>query len=60
MPISDGIRLAEAVMISWLVLVGVPEESASAATIVYRLWTFYVPAIEGFYAMRWLERHDYL
>jgi hypothetical protein len=47
LPIPGGIRIAEAVMISWMVLVGVPEESASAATIVYRLWTFYVPAIEG-------------
>ena len=59
-PIPGGIGVAEAVMISWLVLVGVPEESAFAATIVYRMWTFYLPALEGFFAMRWLERHDYL
>jgi uncharacterized protein (TIRG00374 family) len=59
-PIPGGIGIAEAVMISWLVLVGVPEEAAFAAPIVYRSWTFYVPAIEGFFAMRWLERYDYL
>jgi hypothetical protein len=38
-PIPGGFGIAEAVMISWLVLVGVPEEAAFAATIVYRLWT---------------------
>jgi uncharacterized membrane protein YbhN (UPF0104 family)/tRNA A-37 threonylcarbamoyl transferase component Bud32 len=59
-PIPGGIGIAEAVMTSWLVLVGVPEEPAFAATVVYRMWTFYLPAVEGFFAMRWLEHRDYL
>ena len=59
-PIPGGIGIAEAVLTSWLVLVGVPETSAFAATVVYRMWTFYLPAVEGFFAMRWLERRDYL
>ncbi|MDX2344574.1 MAG: lysylphosphatidylglycerol synthase transmembrane domain-containing protein [Acidimicrobiia bacterium] len=59
-PIPGGIGVAEAVMISWLVLVGVPEAPAFAATVVYRLCTFYIPAVEGFFALRWLEQRDYL
>jgi uncharacterized membrane protein YbhN (UPF0104 family) len=59
-PVPGGVGIAEAVMTSWLVLVGVPETSAFAATVVYRMWTFYLPAIEGFLAMRWLEERDYL
>ncbi|MDJ0952317.1 MAG: flippase-like domain-containing protein [Acidimicrobiia bacterium] len=59
-PIPGGIGVAEAVMTSWLVLVGVPETSAFAATIMYRMWTFYLPAVEGFFALQWLERRDYL
>ncbi len=59
-PIPGGIGIAEAVLTSWLVLVGVPEASAFAATVVYRMATFYLPAVEGFFAMRWLERRDYL
>ena len=59
-PIPGGVGVAEAVMSSWLVLVGVPEAEAFAATVMFRLWTFYLPAVEGFFAMRWLERHDYL
>jgi len=59
-PIPGGVGIAEAVMTSWLVVVGVDEASAFAATVVYRMWTFYVPAIEGLFAMRWLEKRDYL
>ena len=59
-PVPGGVGIAEAVMTSWLVLVGVPEAEAFAATVVFRMWTFYVPAMEGFFAMRWLESRDYL
>jgi uncharacterized protein (TIRG00374 family) len=59
-PIPGGIGVAEAVLTSWLVLVGVPEAPAFAATVVYRMCTYYLPAVEGFFAMRWLESRDYL
>lgn len=59
-PVPGGIGVAEAVMASWLVLVGVPEEEAFAATVVFRLFTFYLPAVEGVAATRWLERRDHL
>lgn len=59
-PVPGGIGVAEAVMTSWLVLAGVPEEQAFAATVVHRLWTFYLPAVQGVVASHWLERNDYL
>ncbi|MGI9648076.1 MAG: lysylphosphatidylglycerol synthase domain-containing protein [Acidimicrobiia bacterium] len=59
-PIPGGVGIAEAVMTSWLVVVGVPEAPAFAATVMFRMWTFYLPAVEGFFAMRWLEQRDYL
>jgi uncharacterized protein (TIRG00374 family) len=59
-PVPGGIGVAEAVLTSWLILVGVPEASAFAATVVYRMVTFYIPAVEGFFTMRSLERGGYL
>jgi uncharacterized membrane protein YbhN (UPF0104 family) len=59
-PVPGGIGVAEAVMTSWLVLVGVPEAAAFAATVVFRMVTFYIPAVEGFFAMRRLEKNGYL
>jgi uncharacterized membrane protein YbhN (UPF0104 family) len=59
-PIPGGIGVAEAVLTSLLVFAGLDPEEAFAAAIVFRIATFYVPAGEGFFAMRWLERADYL
>jgi uncharacterized membrane protein YbhN (UPF0104 family)/tRNA A-37 threonylcarbamoyl transferase component Bud32 len=59
-PVPGGIGVAEAVLTSWLILVGVPEAPAFAATVVYRMVTFYLPAVEGFFTMRSLERGGYL
>jgi uncharacterized membrane protein YbhN (UPF0104 family) len=47
-------------MTGMLTLAGVPEASAFAATVTYRMITFYLPAVEGFFAMKWLEARDYL
>jgi hypothetical protein len=27
---------------------------------LYRMWTFYLPPIWGFFAVRWLERNKHL
>jgi uncharacterized membrane protein YbhN (UPF0104 family) len=35
-------------------------EAALAAVFLYRLSTFYLPPIWGFFALRWLERARYL
>ncbi len=59
-PIPGGIGVAEAVLTSLLVFAGLNPEEAFAAAIVFRISTFYIPAGEGFFAMRWLEKADYL
>lgn len=59
-PIPGGIGVAEAVMTGFLVTVGVDQSAAFAATISYRFITFYLPATEGFFGMKWLERNEYL
>jgi hypothetical protein len=30
------------------------------AVLLYRLWTFYLPPIWGYFAVRWLERNKHL
>jgi uncharacterized protein (TIRG00374 family) len=60
MPVPGGIGVAEAAMIAILVGLGIDESAALAATAVYRLITFYLPAVEGFFGTRWLERNEYI
>jgi uncharacterized protein (TIRG00374 family) len=60
MPIPGGVGVAEATMTAILVAFGVEQSSAFAVTAVYRAITFYLPALEGFFATRWLDRHDYI
>jgi glycosyltransferase 2 family protein len=52
--------VAEATITALLVLFGVEESVAFAATIVFRVITFYLPAVEGFFGSRWLEKHGYI
>ncbi len=60
LPIPGGIGVAEGGLTWGLVQAGMPEGAAFAAVLLYRLSTFYLPPIWGFFAMRWLERHDHL
>ncbi len=59
-PIPGGVGVAEAVMTGFLTALGVDQSSAFGATITYRFITFYLPAFEGFFAMHWLERNEYI
>jgi uncharacterized protein (TIRG00374 family) len=59
-PVPGGIGVTETVMTGLLVGLGVEQTSAFAAAITWRVFTFYLPSAEGFFAMRWLERHQYL
>jgi uncharacterized protein (TIRG00374 family) len=59
-PIPGGVGVAEAVMTGFLVTLGVDQSAAFAATVTYRVITFYLPALQGFFAMRWLERNEYV
>jgi uncharacterized membrane protein YbhN (UPF0104 family) len=59
-PIPGGIGVAEGGLAFGLVRAGVPDEVAFAAVLLYRLATFYLPPIWGFFALRWLERTNRL
>jgi uncharacterized membrane protein YbhN (UPF0104 family) len=60
LPIPGGIGVMEAAVSYGLVAAGVPESTAVAAAILFRLVTFYLPPIWGAYAMRLLRRKDYI
>jgi glycosyltransferase 2 family protein len=59
-PVPGGMGVMEASYISLLTLLGIPEDLATAATLLYRLCTTYLPPIWGWAALVWLRRHDEL
>ncbi len=59
-PIPGGIGVAESGLAFGLVRAGMPDDVAFAAMLLYRLATFYLPPIWGFFALRWLERNKHL
>jgi uncharacterized membrane protein YbhN (UPF0104 family) len=59
-PVPGGVGVAEAVMTGFLVALGVDQSAAFGATVAYRVITFYLPAFEGSFAIRWLERNEYV
>ena len=60
MPVPGGVGVAEATMTALLVTFGVDQSTAFAVTVAYRVITFYLPAIEGFFGARWLGKHGYV
>ena len=60
LPIPGGIGVIEGGLTYALARAGLPEETAFAVVITYRLSTYYLPPIWGFFALRWLERNQYL
>lgn len=60
MPVPGGVGVAEAAMTALLATFGVDQSAAFAVTAVYRVITFYLPALEGMFGTRWLERNDYI
>ena len=57
-PVPGGMGVMEASYISGLTLLGVPEDLAVSATLIYRAATTYLPPLWGWGAMVWLRRHD--
>ena len=55
-PIPGGIGVAEGGLAFGLVRAGLPDEVAFAVVVLYRLATFYLPPVWGFFSLRWLER----
>jgi uncharacterized membrane protein YbhN (UPF0104 family) len=60
LPIPGGIGVVEGGLTYGLVLAGLPEEAAFAAVLLYRIASFYLPPVWGFFALRWLERNKHL
>lgn len=60
MPVPGGIGVTEAAMTTLLIGVGIPESPAVAATLAYRIVTFYLPPLWGVISMRSLKRHGEL
>jgi uncharacterized protein (TIRG00374 family) len=60
MPVPGGVGVAEATMTALLVTFGVEQSTAFAVTVAYRVITFYLPALEGFFGARWLGKHGYV
>ncbi len=59
-PIPGGMGVMEATYISGLTLLGIPEDIAIGATLLYRLCTTYLPPIWGWLSLVWLRRHEML
>jgi uncharacterized protein (TIRG00374 family) len=59
-PVPGGIGVTEFGLTVGLASAGIPEEIAFAIAITYRVATFYLPPLWGFFAMRWLRRTDRL
>jgi uncharacterized membrane protein YbhN (UPF0104 family) len=60
MPVPGGIGVTEAAMTTLLIGVGIPQSPAIAATIAYRIITFYLPPLWGVISMRSLKGHGEL
>lgn len=59
-PVPGGVGVAEAALTIGLVGAGVDENVAFAVAVVYRLISFYLPPVLGYFSLRWLEKEDYL
>jgi glycosyltransferase 2 family protein len=60
LPVPGGIGVVEGGLTFGLVAAGMPEEPAFAAVILYRIATFYLPPLWGFFAFHRLQRNEYL
>jgi uncharacterized protein (TIRG00374 family) len=60
LPVPGGIGVVEGGLAYGLAGAGLTEEAAFAAVLLYRLATFYLPPIWGYFPLRWLERNNHL
>ena len=59
-PVPGGVGVAEFGLTLGLTSAGMTAEPAVAAVLLYRIATFYLPPLWGFFALRWLQRNRYL
>lgn len=60
MPIPGGIGVVEAAITAGLVAAGIDSTVATASAVLFRLITFYLPPIWGWFAFSWLQKKKYL
>ena len=60
MPIPGGVGVTEAGLTAGLSAVGVAEDTAVAAVLSYRMCSYYLPPIWGYFSLKWLTNRDYL
>jgi uncharacterized membrane protein YbhN (UPF0104 family) len=60
MPVPGGVGVTEGALTAGFVALGVPESIAFSAAICYRMCTFYLPPIWGWFAFNSLRRDGYL
>jgi uncharacterized membrane protein YbhN (UPF0104 family) len=59
-PVPGGIGVCEWGLMVGLTSAGMSSETAVITVLLYRLSTFYLPPVWGFFAFRWLQRNRYL
>ncbi len=59
-PTPGGLGAVEAALAAGLVAAGIPSAVAISATLLFRLVTFWVPTIPGWFAFHWLQRKQAL
>jgi uncharacterized membrane protein YbhN (UPF0104 family) len=59
-PVPGGIGVTEATTTTLLVAMGIPQSPALAATLMFRIISFYLPPVWGVFAMRALKRNGNL
>lgn len=59
-PVPGNIGVAEFGLTVGLIAAGMADEPAFAAVLLYRIATFYLPPVWGFFALNWLQRNRYL
>ncbi len=60
MPVPGGLGVYEGALTGGLVAIGIPDATALAAALMYRLVTFYLAPIWGWFGMSALKREGYL
>ena len=60
MPVPGNVGVAEAAITAGLVAIGIPQAVAMSTAIVYRLATYFVPAIYGYVSLNLMRRRGYL
>jgi uncharacterized membrane protein YbhN (UPF0104 family) len=59
-PVPGNVGIAEAAITAGLVAIGIPQAAAMSTAIVYRLATYFVPAIYGYVSLTLMRRRGYL